>query len=366
MIPLFEYHPRLAAVLPYVSLGQFPTPVQKLEHLGSELGVNQLYVKNDGLSGKAYGGNKVRKLEFLLGDALRRGAKEVLTFGGAGSNHALATAVYARQLGLRSISILRPQPNAHYVRRNLLMSYQCGAELHHYPSKLLVILGTRYQLIRHRARYGAFPKVIPMGGSSPLGVTGCVNAAIELREQIRRGEMPEPQRVYVALGSMGTAAGLALGLKAAGLRSQVIAVRVIGDSTANQRKLSRLYNQTGVFLHALDPSFPRLEISGKDLDIRHQFFGHQYGLFTDKAMEAVRLAEKSESIRLEGTYTGKAFAALIQDARTGGLSDQVVLFWNTHNARDLSDSIAGLDYHRLPPCFHRYFTQDVQSLDGHP
>ena len=142
MIPLFEHYHLLAHKLPYVSLGEFPTPVQKLNQLGRQLGLDNLFIKRDDLSGKVYGGNKIRKLEFLLGDALRIGAKEVLTFGSAGSNHALATAIYARQLGLKSISMLVPQPNAHYVRRNLLMSYHCGAELHLY-SNIRFIYATR-------------------------------------------------------------------------------------------------------------------------------------------------------------------------------------------------------------------------------
>ena len=106
MIPLFEHHQALARKLPYVSLGEFPTPVQKLDQLGRQLGLDNLFIKRDDLSGKVYGGNKIRKLEFILGDAVRNKAKEVLTFGSVGSNHALATAIYARQLGLKSISML--------------------------------------------------------------------------------------------------------------------------------------------------------------------------------------------------------------------------------------------------------------------
>ena len=130
MIPLFEQYPLLQEKLPYISLGEFPTPIQRLDQLGAKLKIGQLYIKRDDLSGKIQGGNKIRKLEFILGSALRSGAKEVITFGGAGSNHALATAIYAQQVGLKSISMLMPQPNANYVRRNLAMSHYYGAELH--------------------------------------------------------------------------------------------------------------------------------------------------------------------------------------------------------------------------------------------
>ena len=135
MLPLFEQYPALSEKMPHVHLGEFPTPIKHLKAAGKEIGIDSLYLKDDGSSGRKYGGNKIRKLEFLLGDALRRGAKNVLTFGFAGSNHALATAVYAQKLGLKSISILLAQPNSHYVRRNLLLSHACGAEIHHFENE---------------------------------------------------------------------------------------------------------------------------------------------------------------------------------------------------------------------------------------
>ncbi|MCP5108354.1 MAG: pyridoxal-phosphate dependent enzyme [bacterium] len=138
MIPLFEQFPKLAGNLPHVDLCRFPTPVLKLEKLGNTLGLDNLYIKQDGLTAQPFGGNKIRKLEFLLGDALGQGAEEVITFGYAGSNFALATAVYAKQVGLKSISMLMPQPNACYVRRNLLMSRYADAEFHQYPNKRLL------------------------------------------------------------------------------------------------------------------------------------------------------------------------------------------------------------------------------------
>ena len=137
-IPLFEQYPPLGDRLPYVSLGEFPTPVHKLHKLGSDLGIGQLYIKRDDLSSEVYGGNKPRKLEFLLGNTLTENVKEVITFGCAGSNHALATAVYAQKMKLKCISMLLEQPNAQYVRRNLLWSYVCDAQLFHYKNKMKI------------------------------------------------------------------------------------------------------------------------------------------------------------------------------------------------------------------------------------
>jgi len=367
MIPLFENYQLLARNLPYVSLGEFPTPVQKLDQLGKQLGLDNLFVKRDDLSGKVYGGNKVRKAEFILGEAIHAGAKEVLTFGSAGSNHALATAIYARQLGLNSISMLVPQPNANYVRRNLLMSYHSGAELHLYsPNRFIKATATPtvfYQLLRHRLKTRQWPRVIAMGGSSPLGAVGYVNAAFELKGQILRGEIPEPDYIYMASGSMGTAAGLILGLRTMKNKTKVVAVRVNSDRFVNVKGLIKLIYKTNAMLSSLDPSFPRLDFSEHDVDIRHNFFGKQYALFTKEGMEAVALMEQYGKIKLEGTYTGKAFAALVDDAKKSSLRAKVLLFWNTYNSLDFSDDIAAIDYHQLPRCFHRYFEEEVQQLE---
>jgi len=309
-------------------------------------------------------------LEFILGNALRSKAREVITFGGAGSNHALATAIYARQVSLKSISMLMPQPNARYVRRNLLMSHYCGAELHLYGTALesargmlLIKIATIYQLLRHRLKSGHFPHLISPGGSSPLGVTGFVNAALELRKQITDGEMPEPEYIYVACGTMGTAAGLTLGLRAAKLNSRVVSVRVTSEKFANTREMIRLINKTNSLLHSLDVSFSRFGFSEADVDIRHDYFGKRYALFTKEGMEAVSLMRKCEGIKLDGTYTGKTLAALIDDVKNKRVQGKAILFWNTLNSRDFSDVISSIDYRSLPHDFHRYFEEEVQPLD---
>ncbi|MCW4033135.1 MAG: pyridoxal-phosphate dependent enzyme [Candidatus Bathyarchaeota archaeon] len=363
MISLFERYPSLKEKIPYISLGEFPTPIEKLDRLGEALGLNSLYIKRDDLSGKIYGGNKIRKLEFLMADAIEKNVKEVLTFGYAGSNHATATAVYAQKLGLRSISMLLPQPNAHYLRRNLLMSHYCNAELHQHQNMPLLVFATFYQLLRHRLRYGHFPHVIWAGGTSTLGNIGFVNAAFELRDQIEDGEMPEPDLIYVPSGTMGTSAGLILGLKAANLESRVVCVRVADEKFANTKRTLKLLRATNSLLSSLEPFFPLIEFSKEDVNIRHDFFGQHYALFTEKGMEAVKRMKATEGIGLDGTYTGKALAALIDDAEKNDLKDKVVLFWNTYNSKDFSHMIASIDYRQLPRPFHKYFEEEVQKLD---
>lgn len=363
MIPLFEQYPSLKDKIPHVSLGEFPTPVHHLCKLGAEIGADHLYLKHDGLSGSLYGGNKIRKLEFLLADALGKRAKEVLTFGFAGSNHALATAVYAQKLGLKCINILLAQPNARYVRRNLLLSHVCGAEIHHYKNETAAYIPTFIMLFGRLFKHGKFPYLIPPGGSSPTGVMGYVNAGFELTKQVAKGLLPEPDHVIVPLGTMGTAVGLLIGLRAAGLSTRVVSVRVVDDKFANREKFTKLFRKTLALVHSLDPSFPQVKIADDDVDITHDFFGEQYARFTEQGMSAVNLVEKCEGIKLEGTYTGKAMAALIDRIRNYGLNNKVTLFWNTYNARDFSDTVKGVDYQRLPEDFHRYFEEDVQPLD---
>ena len=363
MIPLFERYPSLQEKLPYVTLADLPTPVQKLDRLGAEIGVEQLYIKRDDLTGKVYGGNKVRKLEFLLGDALDKNAREVMTFGFAGSNHALATAVYAQQVGLKSISMLMPQHNAAYVRSNLLMSFASGAELHHYPNYNLLRIGTKYQILRHRIKNGEKPRIIPPGGSSTLGTVGFINAALELREQIDRGLMPEPDCIYAAMGTTGTVAGLMIGLKIASLKARVIPVRVVDYKFISEKRLAEHYLETAAFLKSLDSSFQNIELSDRDAEVECGFLGDGYACFTEAGMAAVKCAAESEGIKLDGTYTGKTLAALLRDAEKGRLRDRVVLFWDTLNSRDFPETAASIDYHRLPRQFFRYFEEDVQPLD---
>jgi len=290
-----------------------------------------------------------------------------MTFGAAGSNHALATAIYAKQLGLKSISMLIPQPYADYVQYNLLFSYAQGAELHLYTPKRF-FKGTAdpsvvYQLLRHGLKQGQLPRVIPMGGSSPLGAVGYVNAAFELHGQIVKGEMPEPDYIYIASGSMGTAAGLILGIRALSMKTKVVAVRVNSERFVNVKRLIKLIYQTNSFLSSLDPSFPRFDFRESDVEIRQGFFGTQYALCTKEGMEAMFLMNRYGGIQLDGTYTGKTFAALIDDAKKSNLRDKIVLFWNTYNSRDFSETIAVIDYHKLPGRFYCYFEEDVQPLE---
>ena len=358
-VSLFERYPALKGRIPYVSLAQLPTPVERLERLGADLGLERLYVKRDDLTGAVYGGNKIRELEFLLGQAVRDEREEMMTFGAAGSNHATATAVCAHSLGLRSISMLVPQPKAQYVRDNLLLSHLHGAELHLYGGQFRRKLGVIWQRLVHRVARGRAPQIIPFGGSSPLGTIGFVNAGFELKAQIDAGRMPEPDCVFVAMGSMGTAAGLKLGLTAAGLKTQVMAIRVVPREHVSPSKFIALYQRANAMLRAADPSFPAYALTEGEVNIVHDYYGAGYGTETREGRDASRRARETEAIKLDRTYTAKTFAALIGAAERGELTNKVVLFWLTLNSRDFSGAIAGVDYRELPKGLHSYFEGDV-------
>jgi len=367
-IPLFRAYPTLGQALPYISLGSFPTPVQQLSTFSATYGLKKFYMKLDGLSGgfhqgrQLFGGNKVRKLEFLLADAVQHGVTTVMTFGAAGSNHALCTAVYAQLLGLDSILHLLNQANSRVVQRNLLSDLQAGARINAYENRDTRAMGALKAFVECKVREGRFPYSIRTGGSCPLGATGFVNAVFELKEQIISGDMPEPDRIYVALGigSSGTAAGLLVGLKAAGLKSKLIAVGVEPENFAGQAEqgLLKLAKATNAFLHEADESFPLVEMKSTDYQVITTYGGRGYGIFTSEGMQVKAELKAQENILLDGTYTAKAFAGFLADCQSH--KDEILLFWHTFDGT-ARPSMA--DYRELPLPLHKYFETDVQELD---
>jgi len=261
------------------------------------------------------------------------------------------------------VSVLLTQPNAHYVRRNLLLNVVHGAELYHYDTEGAARPVTILRWLFHGVRDAKLPYIIPIGGSSPLGTVGFVNAGFELKTQIADGAMPEPDLIFVPMGSMGTAVGLTLGVKAAGLKTRVVPVRVVPPKIGSRQKFVQLFRKTEKLLCSTDLSFPRADIADGDFTIEDAFFGGEYARFTQEGMAAVELARKTDGLHLEGTYSGKAMAAMIDHMKKGGSKDSVILFWNTHNTQDFSETIKDVDYHQLPRAFHRYFDEPVQELD---
>ncbi len=348
--------PGLGSKLPYLRLGDFPSPIARLARTGQALDLDALFIKRDDVVG-----SKVRKLEVLLAQALRRGAAEVLTFGTAGSSHVAALATYARQLGLSAISLLVPQPNAYYVRTNLRVGCWEGAKLHHYTNRGTLVLGLFRILAARWLACRRFPFIIPAGGSSPWGTLGFVDAAFELQQQVKAGLLPEPDYLYVATGTLGTAIGLCLGLKLARMKTRVVPVRVLDRNLCNEQNAGRLFRRTAALLRQLDPGLPHIRLKAGDFTLRDDLFGEGYAVFSAEALSAGELVEQNEGLHLEPTYTGKAFAAIIRDAAR--LRGKSVLFWHTGDVRAPPAEALRLDYHQLPRALHCYFERDVQALD---
>lgn len=344
MLALFRHYPLLQEKLAHVSLGEFPTPVEEVPRLGQALDVPRLYFKRDDLSGRLYGGNKLRALEFLLGDAQKRGRKRVLALGFPASTQALAQAIYAPRVGLKSMAVLFPQPTSEQGRRHLLLYRTLGAEIHAGPPL--------YALIRHWLKDGRFPS--PLHASSPLGVVGYVSAGLELGEQIENGSVPEPDRVYVAVATMGTAVGLALGLQAGGLRTQVVGIH-LGSRFASPSRMANLFRRANDLLHGLDPTFPQIEVSETDFPLRYGYGDHGKRLLTEAGAREMARVREFADLQLDEMFTANAFAALADDAAEGALSDKVVLWWNTYNSRDFPNQIASADPSRLPRRFQHYW-----------
>jgi 1-aminocyclopropane-1-carboxylate deaminase/D-cysteine desulfhydrase-like pyridoxal-dependent ACC family enzyme len=346
---LADAFPALASRLPRLQLADLPTPVEQ-ETLLIGGSAYDVAVKHDDVTGKIYGGNKVRKLEYLFAEAQQRQSNCIATFGTVASNHALATSLYAQEIGYPCICFLSHQARTPGAARALNMHLKIGTQIvrYNWTSE------DRHQLVQEAlSSYRAF--LIPPGGSSPLGAAGFVNAGLELAAQIESGETRLPSRIYVANGTMGTAVGLTLGLALAGVDTEVHAVQVTEDMVSSPDAMQKLLRQTAIDLGRADESIPADLADRARYQFRSGFLGDGYARTNDATEAAIAVARDELGIELEATYTGKAMAALLSDLR-GELVSGPVLFWNTYNSRPLSTGTAMPENtDGLPEEFLRYF-----------
>ena len=358
---LFETYPNLKGKIPWMPLGNFPTPVQKLDNLGREIGAGSFYLKRDDMSSNIYGGNKIRKLEFLLAEAKQRGASTLITGGGVGSNFSLATTIHGQRLGMRTIVILMDQPTAEYAKKNMLLDYYHKAKMLKVSRRLRRLMIGYQFLINIKPLKGKMPYAIPIGGSNELGSLGFVEAAFELKKQVETGTLPEPDYLFVSAGSLGTFCGLWLGCQLANLKTKVVGVNVSsGNTTGAATKINKICQ----YLRKTDSGLPQLKVSNSELTILEDYRGERYAQFTKEGMEAILLMYSLEKIKLEGTYTGKTLAGALDCIKKNHLEDKVLLFWNTYNSVDLSHLIKDIDYHKLPAPFHKYFELPKQEFEA--
>jgi D-cysteine desulfhydrase len=327
----------LRVALPHIRLGSAPTPVRRLASLerlggGAEAAGTQIWLKDDGVFGGAWGGNKARKLEWILPDVRRRRRRTIFTIGALGTNHGLATALYAREQGLGTVLALVDQPLDDHVRAQFARIERSGARIYRTHGALRTVAALPLIYAVHTDWRGLRPPYfLTVGGSSALGALGYVEAGLELAGQVERGELPEPAHVVVALGSGGTAAGLALGLALAGLRTSVVAVQVNDRMPLNPRRLARLAERARRMLERRGARLPPVRVSPADLHVEKRWLGGGYGHRTVEAERALELAGE-EGLKLEPVYTGKAMAALLALRERGELGAGPVLYWHTYNA----------------------------------
>jgi 1-aminocyclopropane-1-carboxylate deaminase/D-cysteine desulfhydrase-like pyridoxal-dependent ACC family enzyme len=314
-LPLLRRFPALAA-LPRVSLGRFPTPVHRIARDDGRV----LLLKRDDLSGDVVGGNKVRGLEWALG-AVREG-EEVLTVGARGSTHALATALLSARVGAGATVVRWNQemnPAARVVDARLRASARV-IDARFVASAYLVAFAIR---VRRSVTW------VPAGGASPAAVLGHLNAALELAGQIDENLAELPEEVYVPFGTGGTAAGLALGFRLAGLGIRIVAVRVVPSIVARRSRVIGLAHRAAALIeHVSGARVPR--VSPSDITIEHAFYGGAYGRPLPKNPQEDDLLRGTQ-LRLDDTYSRKAFAAALRSRA------QRAMLWVTFDGRLLED-----------------------------
>jgi len=357
--PLFARFPALIGKLPWMPLADLPSPVQKLEKAGAALGVSDLWMKRDDINSKLYGGNKPRKFEFLFADARAKGATAVMTLGSAGSNHGVATTLFCRHLGFDPWLALVPQPVLTYARRNILVNHALGAKFMFSGNDVFNVANILRFYAGQRLRGAKAPYFMFFGGSAPRGNVGFVDAALELAEQVSRGETPLPRYIFVTTGSCGTHAGLLVGLRLLGLPTEVIGVRIVPKAVTNRAAVALHANLIVRLLRSYDPSFPKMHFRAGEIHLLDNFYGGQYARPTREGKEAIRFLKETEGLPLDPTYTGKSFAGMIDFIRRLPDKNAPILYWQTLNAVDLSPHIPRDVPADLPAPLKRYFTEPL-------
>ncbi len=358
---LFQRYPGLRRSIPWLPLAALPTPVKPMPALGKTAGHSNLWVKMDDISGSLYGGNKTRKLEFLLGKARQERASSLITFGAYGSNHALATTLFGKDQGFQVILMLFPQPldPAGHGLKNLLVNYALGAEVHLLSSPQRVLgecFGRGLTLIPPFRKVST--ALIPPGGSSPLGCLGYVNAALELHEQIKEKALPPPAAIFLPVGSGGTMAGLLAGFSLLGVDYPVVGVRVVPKFLTPRSYIMRMVKRIISFMARHVPEIREKAMVPRECEFLSSYLGKGYGWPTPEGEEAVRMSRDTEGLQLEGTYSGKTMAAFLERARALSSDGRPLLFLNTFNSVDLSPYVpASIDPSDYPQALRPLLTK---------
>jgi len=310
----------MLAALPRTSLGFFPTPIHPLPNLSARLGGPALWIKRDDQTGLATGGNKTRKLEFLVADALQQRADTLITVGAPQSNHARQTAAAAARAGLRSALVLRGTAPADRTG-NILLDDLVGAEIFWAGTRLLDEVAA--EVAEELSARGQRPYLIPLGGSNPIGAAGYAAAMLEFVEQMKSIGTSFDAIVF-ATSSGGTQSGMVLGANLSGYAGRVLGISVDHQADHLMPLLVELANATAQHLGAA------ISFSAQDFEVNDHYLGGGYAVLGEPEREAIRLCAQTEGLLVDPVYTGRAMAGLIDLIRAGEFkAGQNVLFWHT-------------------------------------
>jgi D-cysteine desulfhydrase family pyridoxal phosphate-dependent enzyme len=329
--------PSIFNALPRVPLATLPTPITEAAGLRRALGgpsrCPRILLKRDDLTGLALGGNKARKLEFLIGDARKQGATMVVTTGAVQSNHARMTAAAARIAGLGVTLVLTSnEPDPPY-QGNYLLDRLFGARIHLIPAgpdpRVAVAPDEEArvrEVVEQLRAEGERPYLIPVGGSSGVGALGYVAGTQELVEQLLAMEL-SPSRLYYASGSRGTQAGLELGWRLFSPPYRLFGIAVSGGEEEKRVRAARVAMEAAGLLKSA------IIVAPDELTTNQQHIGAGYGIPTSSCLEAIRLLAEGDGVLLDPTYTAKAMAALVADVRAGAVTpDETIIFLHTGGA----------------------------------
>ena len=314
------------ADFPRLQLAHLPTPLEPLPRLSEALGGPKLWVKRDDCTGLGGGGNKTRKLEFLMAAARQQGADTVITTGAVQSNHARQTAAAAAKIGMGCHLLLEDiaadTDRDYRGNGNVLLDRIFDAHLHHVPSDTDLHLAAE-SLADELRETGKIPYMIPTGGSSPHGALGYVDCARELMEQAKQRRL-SIDHLVLATSSAGTQAGLLAGLHLQKSKTSVLGICVSRSAEEQEEMVGSLCDQTLELLQCKRALPPEAVRANGD------YVGQGYGLATRGMIKAVALAANSEGLLLDPVYTGKAMAGLVDLVREGKFNDgENVVFLHT-------------------------------------
>jgi D-cysteine desulfhydrase len=306
-----------------IKLAQLPTPIEKLERLSLLLEGPQIYIKRDDLTGVELSGNKVRKLEFLLADALELDCDCLITCGSYQSNHARTTAVAAAKLGLKCHLVLRNTMGGAFDG-NLFLNRLVGAEVKYITPEEYVRVGDiMADLSEELKSKGHRPYIIPEGGSNELGAVGYLKAAEEIAEQLKRLKL-RVDHIIMAVGSGGTYAGMLLGKFLFDLRAEIYGINVCDHESYFVNKISDILKRAQKRFNL------EVSLSKKDIKIIDGYVGKGYGLSSQEEIDTIKRVSQAEGIILDPVYTGKAMFGLADQIRHGKFKPgENVLFIHT-------------------------------------